>query len=138
MFTVLANFRPTSKLPFLSKILEKIVHAQLKPFLDEHGVLEVFQSGFKTLHSTESALLRVFNDILLATDTGDHLVLVLLDLSSAFGTVDHDTLVARLHSLVGIRGTALEWLRSYLADRTMSVSLGDSESSSAPLLYGIQ
>ena len=111
MFTVLANFRPTSKLPFLSKILEKIVHAQLKPFLDEHGVLEVFQSGFKTLHSTESALLRVFNDILLATDTGDHLVLVLLDLSSAFGTVDHDTLVAWLHSLVGIRGTALEWLR---------------------------
>ncbi|XP_076597184.1 uncharacterized protein LOC143326976 [Chaetodon auriga] len=134
---VLANFRPISKLPFISKILEKVVHAQLKSFLDEHGVLEVFQSGFKTLHSTESALLRVFNDILLANDSGDLVILVLLDLTAAFDTVDHNTLVARLHHLVGIRGTALEWFKSYLADRSMTVSLGNSESSSAPLLYGV-
>lgn len=49
--SVLANFRPISKLPFMSKILEKVVHAQLKDFLDEHDVLEVFQSGFKTQKS---------------------------------------------------------------------------------------
>ena len=107
--------------------MEKVIHAQLKSFLDEHDVLEVFQSGFKTLHSTESALLRVFNDFLLAND---HVILVLLDLTAAFDTVDHNTLVARLRHLVGIFGTALEWLRSYLADRSMSVSLGTSKSSS--------
>lgn len=66
--TVLANFRPISKLPFLSKILEKIVYSQLMDFINEHNIIEIFQSGFKTLHSTESALLRVFNDIFLATD----------------------------------------------------------------------
>ena len=96
-----------------------------------------FQSGFKTLHSTETALLRVFNDILLANDSGDYVVLVLLDLTAAFDTVDHDILVSRLQHLVGICGTALEWFRSYLADRTMCVSLGGSESRSAPLSYGI-
>ncbi len=134
---VLANFRPISKLPFIAKILEKVVFSQLKTFLDDHDVLEVFQSGFKSLHSTESALLRVFNDILLANDSGEHVILVLLDLTAAFDTVDHNTLVARLHHLVGVRGTALDWFKSYLADRTMSVRLGDFQSSSAPLSYGV-
>lgn len=128
---VLANVRPISKLPFISKILEKVVHAQLKAFLDEHGVLEVFQSRFRTLHSTESALLRVFNDIVLANDSGDYVVLVLLDLNAAFDIVDHNILVARLQHLVGICGSALDWFRSYLADRTMCVSLGGSVSCSA-------
>lgn len=102
----------------MSKILEKVVYAQLMSFLDD--LLEVFQSGFKTLHSTESALLRGFNDILLANDSGEH-VLVLLDLTAAFDTVDHNVLVAQLRHLVGICGTALE---SYLSDRSITVSLG--------------
>ncbi|XP_034562467.1 uncharacterized protein LOC117829052, partial [Notolabrus celidotus] len=135
--SVLANYRPISKLPFISKILEKVIHVQLKSFLDEHEVLEVFQSGFKTRHSTESALLRVCNDILLANDSGDHVILVLLDLTAAFDTVDHSILVARLSQLVGICGTALEWFKSYLSNRSMSVRIGNSVSDSAPLLYGV-
>ena len=87
--TVLANFRPISKLTFLSKILEKTVHSQLMAFLEEHNILEVFQSGFKTLHSTESALLRAFNNMFLATDSVDCVILVLLDLTAAFDIVDH-------------------------------------------------
>lgn len=118
-----ANFRPISKLPFMSKILEKVVYAQHMSFVDDHNVLEVFQSGFKTLHSTESALLRGFNDILLANDSGEH-VLVLLDLTAAFDSMDHNVLAARLRHLVGICGTALEWFKSYLSDRSITVSLG--------------
>ena len=135
--TVLANFRPISKLPLVSKILEKVVHTQLKAHLDEHNIPEVFQSGFKSRHSTESALIRVFNDILLANDSGDYVILVLLDLTSAFDTVDHDILVARLQHLVGICGSALDWFRSYLADRTMCVQVAGSESQIAPLSYGV-
>ena len=105
---VLANYRPISKLPFFSKILEKIVYSQLMDFLNEENILEIFQSGFKTLHSTESALLRVFNDIFLATDSGHCVVLVLLDLIAAFDTVDHKILITRLEQWVGISGTALE------------------------------
>ena len=135
--TVLANFRPISKLPLISKILEKVVHTQLKSHLDEHDIHEVFQSGFKTLHSTESALIRVFNDILLANDLGDYVILVLLDLSAAFDTVDHNILIARLQHLVGICGSALDWFKSYLSDRTMCVNVAGSESRPAPLSYGV-
>lgn len=105
-------------------------------FLEEHKLLEVFQSGFKTLHSTESALLRVFNDILLATDSGECVVLVRLDLTAAFDTVDHEVLISRLEQWVGFRGAALEF-KSYLAARTFCVSLGNSVSSSARLPCGV-
>uniref|UniRef100_A0A669DR24 Reverse transcriptase domain-containing protein n=1 Tax=Oreochromis niloticus TaxID=8128 RepID=A0A669DR24_ORENI len=135
--TVLANYRRISKLSFMSKILEKIVHCQLMDFLNENGILEVFQSGFKNFHSTESALLKVFNDILLTCDSGNHVVLVLLDLTAAFDTVDHNILLSRLHHLAGIRGTALKWFRSYLCDRTFSVNFLGYESSSATFQSGV-
>uniref|UniRef100_A0A3B3QY49 Reverse transcriptase domain-containing protein n=1 Tax=Paramormyrops kingsleyae TaxID=1676925 RepID=A0A3B3QY49_9TELE len=135
--SILSNYRPISKLPFLSKVLEKLVLQQLQFFLDIHGILEPFQSGFKALHSTESALLKVFNDLLLATDSGDSAILILLDLTAAFDTIDHDILISRLEHYVGIRGTALEWFRSYLTDRSLSVCLNGSVSTSAPLPCGV-
>lgn len=134
---IIANYRPISKLPFISKILEKVVYKQLMSFLEEHGILEVFQSGFKALHSTESALLRVFNDVFLANDSGDCVIIVLLDLTAAFDTVDHNILISRLEQLVGIRSTALQWFRSYLAERTFSVKLGEFVSSAASLQCGV-
>ncbi len=135
--TVLANFRPISKLPFLSKVLENIVCSQLTAYLKDHNILEVFQSGFKMLHSTESTLLQVFNDIILATDTGDCVILVLLDLTAAFDTVDHEILIFRLEQWVGIKGIALQLFRSYLKGLTFCVSCGDAVSSSAPLSCGV-
>jgi len=80
---VLSNYRPISKLPFMSKILEKVVLVQLQAYLDLHGILEVFQSGFKTFHSTETALLKVFNDLLISTDSGDPTILMPLDLTAS-------------------------------------------------------
>lgn len=98
--SILNNFRPISVLPFISKVLEKIVFDQMQLFLNCNRISEIFQSGFKSAHSTETALLRVLNDILLATDSGDSVVLVLLDLSAAFDTVDHQILLSRLESVV--------------------------------------
>ena len=133
----LSNFRPISQLPFLSKALEKVVYLQLQSFLTSHGIHDIFQSGFRTGHSTETALLRVFNDLLLNADVGSPAVLVLLDLTAAFDTVDHPTLLHRLENSVGVTGTALQWFKSYLTDRTFSVKLGDHTSTTAPLTCGV-
>ena len=131
------NYRPISKLPFFSKILEKTVEKQLVQTLELHRVFDRFQSGFRKLYSTETALLKVSNDILMAADAGDCSVLVLLDLSAAFDTVDHHILIQRLDHLVGISGTALEWFSSYLTDRSLSVSVGEFVSDTAALSCGV-
>uniref|UniRef100_A0A3B5PWL6 Reverse transcriptase domain-containing protein n=3 Tax=Xiphophorus maculatus TaxID=8083 RepID=A0A3B5PWL6_XIPMA len=133
----LANFRPISKLPFLSKILEKLVFIQLEMFLKDNNITEKFQSGFKVAHSTESALLRVYNDLLLTVDSGNIAVLLLLDLSSAFDTVDHQILLHRLKHCVGLRGSVFQWFKSYLENRTFSVHLDQSCSGARPLKYGV-
>jgi len=80
----LNNYRPISKLSFLSKILEKAVLIQLQSFLIENLLFGKFQSGLRKHHSTESTLLKVLNDILLTVDSGNAAVLVLLDLSAGF------------------------------------------------------
>jgi len=97
------------------------VAQQLQRYLCTAGLLPTLQSGFRPLHSTETALLCVLSDILAAVDRGDFAALVLLDLSAAFDTVDHDILLQRLQTSFGIRGTAVKWFQSYLTSRTQCV-----------------
>ncbi len=94
---------------------------QLQLFLNKNHISEVFQSGFKPFHSTESALLRVFNDIYTTTDAGDSVIL--LDLSAAFDTVDHTLLLSRLQSHVGIKGSVLNWFKSFYLRDTSPLGL---------------
>ncbi len=108
----LANYRPISNLPFMLKILEKVVSAQLCSFLQKNDIYEEFQSGFRARQSTETALVKITNDLLLASDKGCISLLVLLDLSAAFDTIDHAILIDRLQNYTGIQGQALRWFRS--------------------------
>ena len=129
------NYRPISNLPFLSKILEKVILKQLSDHMTRNNLHEVMQSAYKPLHSTETALLRIQNDVLLDLGSKHGVVLVLLDLSAAFDTIDHKILLDRLKVLLGIQGTALAWFNSYLKLRTNSVFINGiasekSESSS--------
>ena len=94
----LKNFRPVSNLPFILKLIEKSVGTQLVQYIDDNKLSEKLQSAYKKLHSTETALLRVHDDILRAVDRGRTVVLLLLDLSAAFDTVDHDLLLHRLNT----------------------------------------
>ena len=89
---------------------------------------EMFQSSYKEFHSTETALLRVNNDILRALDEGQCVLLILLDLSAAFDTIDHGLLLERLMNYVGVTGSALQWSKDYLADRKQSVLINGHRS----------
>ncbi len=133
----LANYRPISNLPFMSKILEKVVSAQLCSFLQKNDIYEEFQSGFRPRHSTETALVKITNDLLLASDKGCISLLVLLDLSAAFDTIDHAILIDRLQNYTGIQGQALRWFRSYLSDRYHFVYLNGESSQLSPVKYGV-
>ncbi len=133
----LVNYRPISNLPFLSKILEKVVSSQLYSFLEKNDICEDFQSGFRPYHSTETALIRVTNDLLLSSDRGCISLLVLLDLSAAFDTIDHNILLNRLENFVGISGSALAWFKSYLSDRHQFVAVNDEVSYRSQVQYGV-
>lgn len=144
-----ANFHPISLLPFLAKIMEKVVLMQLQSHLEGLDIADKFQSGFKARHSTELALLRVHNDIAMALDAKRPIILALLDLSEAFHTVDHAVLLSTLEHLVRLRGTILKWFGSFLRDRTFSVTIAESSdtvqltsgipqgSALAPLLFSL-
>lgn len=98
--------------------------------------MDIFQSGFRRNHSTETALIRVINDILMGRDSGKCVALMMLDLSAAFDTVDHGILLARLRDDVGINDVALKWFGSYLRDRKCSVKIGDCLSDTVDVLWG--
>jgi hypothetical protein len=130
---ILKHYRPVSNLPFISKILEKVVDARLEHHLVTNELHEGFQSAYRKCHPTETALLKVQNDILEALDKGSATVLIMLDLSAAFDTIDHQTLLKRFERVFGISGHALEWVSSYLCDRYQVVAI-DSELSKPVLL----
>ncbi len=133
----LKNYRPVSNLSFISKLIEKAVASQLNQHLAENNLMEEFQSAYRKGHSTETALLRVQSDILCAIDQGKAAYLILLDLSAAFDTIDHEKLFGYMETHLGIGGTVLKWFRSYLCDRQQSVVIDGVSSQPTTLQYGV-
>ena len=131
------SYRPISNLSVVSKLLERLAARRLVSYLTSANLMPPLQSAYRTSHSTETAVLRVLADILTALDRGDFAALTLLDLSAAFDTVDHGTLLRRLEISYGIRGTALNWLSSYLSDRSQFVRSGSTSSQPAPVCFGV-
>ena len=132
----LKNFRPVSNLPFIGKIIEKIAVTQLDKHLTDYNLHEPLQSAYQANHSTETALLKVTNDILLALDNRKCAYLVLLDLSAAFDTIDHQVFLARLEQENGITGNALDWMESYLTGRQQHITINGTMSDKIDLQFG--
>ena len=126
-----------SLLSFLSKLVERVVAKQLSKHLSACNLYVPVQSAYRPNHSTETALLKVVNDLLLAVDSGDAAVLALLDQSAAFDTIDHTILLIRLRCCFGLSGAAFSWFKSYLSGRRQSVSISGINSIAVSLLFGV-
>ena len=133
----LSNYRPIANLPFLSKVLEKIIYMQLDNYLTRNNLYPLMQSGYRKHHSTETILIKLFNEIGCLLDEGRNSVLTLLDLSSAFDTVDHDILLERLQSRFGLTGSVLYWIKSYFTQRSEVVCINGTPSKSQSVNYGV-
>ena len=133
----LGNYRPVSNLTYISKLVERIVAVRLRGHMLSNQLLDPNQSAYRQGHSTETVLLKVTNDILTSLDTGHEVLLVLLDLSAAFDTVDHTLLLDRLQTRIGLGASALTWFKSYLQDRHLSVSIAGSSSQHVALEFGV-
>ena len=134
---VFDNLRPISNLSFVSKLTERAVFNQIHDHLTAHKLYPKAQSSYRQYHSTETALLRAKNDILMNMNKQHVTLLVLLDLSAAFDTVDHTILLNRLHSSFGITGRVLTWFKSYLENRSQYISINGGESRSFEMKYGV-
>ena len=132
----LKNYIPMSNLSFISKLIEKVVANQLNEFISHEGLLNVNQSAYKSSHSTETALLKIQNDIAFSVDSGKAVAVTLLDLSAAFDTIDHSLLYDCLHDWFGLDGTVLLWIKLYLSNRKQKIKIGDSFSEAVILPFG--
>ena len=124
---IFSNYRPISLLPLFSKILEKLMYNRLLSFLNKCNVINKKQFGFRNNHSTYMALLIMLENIKNALNNGECAVGIFLDFQKAFDTVDHNILLDKLFNY-GIRGIALEWLKSYLSNRHQVVRYDNYES----------
>ena len=124
----LSNYRPIANLPFLSKMIEKLVYSELKNYLSSNFLYPRMQSAYRKFHSTETALVKLFNGVACSIDAGEEVALVLLDLSSAYDTIDHVCLIDRLERRFEISSKVLTWIESYLSQREQVVSINGASS----------
>ena len=134
---ILSNYRPVSNLTILSKILEKCALKQLMEHLNTNNLYCKYQSAYRPGHSCETALMKIYNDVLDYLGPNSYGVLVLLDFSAAFDTIDHQILLKRLNYDYGIKGIALDWFSSYLKNRNYKVKINNTNSNSTQLNFGV-
>jgi hypothetical protein len=132
----LTNYRPISLLPAISKIFEKVAHAQLLDYFTKHNLLYPHQYGFREGHSTELALTEFLDRLYKLLDNKKTPFAIYIDLSKAFDTLDHSILLSKLQHY-GISNTELNWFSSYLNNRKQYVELQGETSDMSQIKTGV-
>lgn len=132
------NYRPISVLPAFSKLLEKIVSLRLVNFLTAQNILYEHQYGFRKRHSTIHPIIHLLNDISSAQDDvpNNKTLAIYLDLSKAFDTISHSTLLNKLNHY-GIRGVSHTWFSNYLSERNQYIEINNAKSSVSATTCGV-
>jgi hypothetical protein len=131
------NYRPISNLNTISKIIERLFLNRIQPHIFASSNFNQHQSGFRPSHSTETALLSILDSIYTSSDSGNPTLLVSLDLSAAFDTIDHSTLLHRLRTSFGVTGAPYKWIESYLSGRSQFVTVRGHKSCTTSLCTGV-
>lgn len=131
-----ADFRPISILPSLSKVPEIILKEQLQDYIINHNLLYTFQSGFRPKHSTTTALLKIVDDFTKALARDEAIVTVFLDFKSAFDIVDHSVLLKKLREQFHLSPTSCSLVKSYLSNRWQRSRIGNETSDITPVTSG--
>ena len=131
------DFRPISLLPSISKVFEHILHNQISTYLDSHCLLDPFQSGFRKHCGTTTALVKIVDDLKMSMTTKQFSVLVLLDFSKAFDTINHTLLLSKLAKKFGFESCAVKLVNSYLTGRSQYVEFENLRSETVPLNCGV-
>ena len=132
----LKNYRPVSNFSYISKLIEKGVARLINEHIAHEGIFNKNQSAYRVFYSTETALLKIQNDIATSINKGAAVELVLLDLSAAFETIDHSILFNCLQHWYGIDGVVLKWVQSYLNSRKQWIKIDGHLSDAFQLPYG--
>ena len=120
---LLANYRPIGNLSFISKVVEKCAVKQFIQHCNDQDLIPDYQSAYRSAYSTETALVKITNDILWSFEKQHASALIVMDLSTAFDTADHQILLDILENRFGITETALSWFRTYLQPRFCKVCI---------------
>ena len=134
--TEATNQRPIALLPILSKAFERVVYDQFIRYVERHKRLSEYQNGCRPRNSTETALLKICNDILASTDKGEVTALISFDCSKAFDSISHERLLKRLAN-IGTSERAQKWFESYLSERTQYTSIDAERSVVKDMRYGV-
>ena len=122
------NYRPSSNLNTISKILKRLFFRQIQPHVNSSENFNNFQSAYRRHHSTETALVEILDDIYKAAGTQSVVILAALDVSAALHTLDDTTLINCLKHTFGITGVTLRWINSYVSERSQFVVVEQSKS----------
>ena len=134
---MLNSYRPVSNLTILSKLIEKCAFKQLTEHLENFNLHCKHQSAYRSGHSCETALMKIYDDVLGYISPTNYVILVFLDFSAAFDTIDHKILLNKLNYEYGINGTVLNWFSSYLSNRNYKVKINNVTSNQFPLNSGV-
>lgn len=132
-----ANYRPLSKLPNLSKVIERVVATQTSMYLADNALLFGNQFGFRKNLSTKAAFTYFIDTIAISLDMSQIVLAVFIDLSKAFDVINHDNLLLKLSTQFNFSDPAVAWFRSYLSNRSQAVRINDGNSDFLPLTMGV-